>query len=262
MSRLLMLLVWGLFVTSLHADIVQEHAKGFHWYSVEEQSKPIKKIVQPRPATVAKSPYERLMDKRKETLNKLAEALIAPSFNATHEYMKAQMDYSKNNQQFVRYWQQVLLVHPELDSTLNFPTDNSAIAVRNDAQKVLINKVIHESSARYGFILFYRGTSSISQKMAVHLLPFIKEYGFSMISVSTDGQLIDGLPNPKSIPLETVQKQVALEAKYMPALYFVDLKSNKMSPVSYGFLSLEELKQRIFDVMTQFKRFSYEGVNE
>lgn len=43
MSRLLMLLVWGLFVTSLHADIVQEHAKGFHWYSVEEQSKPIKK---------------------------------------------------------------------------------------------------------------------------------------------------------------------------------------------------------------------------
>lgn len=36
------------------------------------------------------------MDKRKETLNKLAEALIAPSFNATHEYMKAQMDYSKN----------------------------------------------------------------------------------------------------------------------------------------------------------------------
>ncbi|KTC67526.1 putative conjugative transfer protein TraF, partial [Legionella bozemanae] len=165
-------------------------------------------------------------------------------------------------QQFVRYWQQVLLIHPELDSTLNFPTDNSAIAVRNDAQKVLINKVIQESSVRYGFILFYRGTSSISQKMVMHLLPFIKEYGFSMISVSTDGQLIDGLPNPKSIPLETVQKQVALEAKYMPALYFVDLKSNKMSPVSYGFLSLEELKQRIFDVMTQFKRFSYEGVNE
>ncbi|MGF2273970.1 conjugal transfer protein TraF, partial [Acinetobacter baumannii] len=45
----------------------------------------------------------------------------------------------------MRYWQQVLLVHPELDSTLNFPTDNSAIAVRNDAQKVLINKVIQES---------------------------------------------------------------------------------------------------------------------
>lgn len=261
MIRLLCAVLLSCFIHCLHAEVIQGQAKGFHWYTQEETKKPKQKKslpVQP----VVKSPYERLMDKRKETLNKLAEALITPSFDATHEYMKAQMDYSKKNQQFVRYWQQVLVVHPELDSTLNFPTDNSAIAIRNDEQKLLVNKVIHESSGRFGLILFYRGSSSISQKFVIHLMPFVKEYGYSMISVSTDGQLIEGLPNPKSIPLEVVQKQMAIEAKYMPALYFVDLKSNKMSPVSYGFLSLEEIKQRIFDVMTQFKRFSYEGASE
>lgn len=261
MSRMFLIIAFFFCFHGLHAEIIQEHAKGFHWYTQKENKKPIKKTIQPA-LQAPKSPYERLMEKRRETLNKLAQALLEPSFNSTHDYMKAQMGYSKNNQQFVRYWQQVLLVHPELDSTLNFPTDNSAIAVRNDAQKLLINKVIHESSGRYGFILFYRGNSSISQKFAMNLAPFIKEYGFSMISVSTDGQLIEGLPNQKSIPLEVVQKQMTMDAKYMPALYFVDLKSNKMSPVSYGFLSLEEIKERIFDVMTQFKRLSYEGVYE
>ncbi|KTC69796.1 putative conjugative transfer protein TraF [Legionella birminghamensis] len=260
MSRLLWCIAFYFSLNGLHAEMLQELPKGFHWYTAEPVQKPAPKTP-PAPAAV-KSPYERLMAMRQETLNKLAQALLEPSFNATHDYMKAQMAYSKNNQQFVRYWQQVLLMHPELDSSLNFPTDNTAIAVRNDAQKLLINKVIHESSARYGFLLFYRGTSSISQKFVMHLLPFIKEYGFSMISVSTDGQLIEGLPNPKSIPLEVIQKQMAIEAKYMPALYFVDLKSNRMSPVSYGFLSLEEIKERIFDVMTQFKRLSYEGVSE
>lgn len=262
MSRFLSILIIFLYFNVLHAEITQDHAKGFHWYTKEEIKKPIKRIPVPAKSTVAKSPYDRLMDMRKETLNKLAAALIEPSFDTTHDYMKAQMVYSKNNQQFVRYWQQVLLVHPELDSSLNFPTNNSAIAIRNDAQKLLTNRMIHESSSRFGLILFYRGTSSISQKFVIHLIPFIKEYGFSMISVSTDGQVIEGLPNPKSVPLEVVQKQLSIEAKYMPALYFVDLKTKKMSPVSYGFLSTQEIKERIFDVMTQFKRFSYEGVSE
>lgn len=262
MSRFLWIALFWFVFNAVHAQIPQEHAKGFHWYTTDEEKKRTSKKAIPEVQQVQKSPYERLMEKRKETLNKLAAALLEPSLDSTHEYMKAQMSYSKNNQQFVRYWQQALLMHPELDNTLNFPTDNSAVAIRNDAQKLLTNKVIHESSGRYGLILFYRGASSISQKFVIHLVPFIKEYGFSMISVTTDGQVIEGLPNPKSIPIEVIQKQMAIEAKYLPALYFVDLKTNKMSPVSYGFLSLEEIKERIFDVMTQFKRFSYEGVGE
>lgn len=261
MNRIIVMLVLFLSMQALHADINQGTAKGFHWYTQEEEQKEIKKP-EPPPVTPHNSPYERLMQKRQDTLNKLAEALLEPSFDSTHEYMKAQMSYAKNNQEFVRYWQQVLLAHPELDSTLNFPTDNSAIAVRNDTQKLLVNKVIHESSKQYGLILFYRGTSSISQKMAMHVASFIREYGFSMISVTTDGQFIEGLPNPKSIPIELIQKQMKIEAKYLPALYFVDLQSNKIAPVSYGFLSLEDLKERIFDVITQYKRFSYEGVGE
>ena len=250
-----------LFSPQLFAELNHAPAHGFHWYS-QEAEEPIHKML-PKPQDPPKhTPYEQLMDVRKATLNKLATALIEPSFDATLEYMKAQQYYAKNNQKFVQYWQQVLLVHPELDTTLHFPTDNSAIAIRNDSNNALIEKIVNEASKHYGLILFYKGNSSLSQKMIAHLIPFVNASHFSMISVTTDGQPIEGLPNPKNVPLETIQKNMNLESRYMPALFLVNLKTQKMSPLSYGFVSTTELKERLLDVVTQYKRFSYEGISE
>lgn len=50
-----------------------------------------------------------------------------------------------------------------------------------------------------------------------------------------------------------------LQSRYMPALFLVDLKTQKMSPLSYGFVSTTELKERLLDVATHYKRYSYEG---
>ena len=236
-----------LMTTQAFADLTSVPAHGFHWYSIDAEE-PISKPIQSSPSAPKSTPYEQLMEVRKATLNKLASALIEPSFDATLEYMKAQQGYAKNNQKFVQYWQQVLLVHPELDHSLNFPTDNSAIAIRNDGANALIEKIVNEASKHYGLILFYKGNSSISQKFIIHLVPFVQASHFSMISVTTDGQPIEGLPN--------------LQSRYMPALFLVNLKTQKMSPLSYGFVSLTELKERLLDVVTNYKRFSYEGLSE
>ncbi|HHF0526726.1 TPA: type-F conjugative transfer system pilin assembly protein TraF [Legionella anisa] len=241
------------------AHLVNIPARGFHWYSTEAKE-PQKRVVQiPKESKPKLTPYEHLMEVRKATLNKLASALIAPSFDATYEYMKAQQMYAKNNQKFVQYWQQVLISHPELDHRLNFPTDNTAVAIRNDSMNLLMERVVREGSERYGLILFYKGNSSISQKMIAHLIPFVNQTHFSMISVTTDGQPIEGLPNPKNVPLEVLQKNMDLQSRYMPALFLVDLKTQKMLPLSYGFVSTTELKERLLDVATHYKRFSYEG---
>ena len=260
MKKIITLLLC-LMAISAKAELVQSKAHGFHWYSkdtIEKAAAIIPKGAPPSQTT----PYEQLMDIKKQTLNKLSKALIEPSFDATYEYMKAQQVYAKKNQAFVRYWQQVLMTHPELDHTLIFPTDNSAIAIRNDTTNALIERVIKEGSKKYGLILFYRGNSSISQKMVSHLLPFVNAAKFSMISVTTDGQPINGLPNPKNVPLKAVQKTMDLQERYMPALFLVNLETQKMSPLSYGFVSTTELKERLLDVATNYKRFSYEGLGE
>lgn len=259
--KLLFILLCFLISLNSYASLMQQPAHGFHWYSQEDIEKE-QNIAHIQPSTAQASPYEQLMEVRKQTLNKLAQALIEPSFEATYDYMKAQQAYAKKNQKFVQHWQQVLLVHPELDYTLHFPTDNSAVAIRNDSQNQLIENLIQSSTKTYGLILFYRGKSAISQKMVTHLVPFVNEYHFSMISVTTDGQLINGLPNPKSIPEEQMERIMHLKARYLPALFLVNIKTKKMSPLSYGFASLTELKERFLDVATHFKRFSYEGLEE
>ncbi|HAT1129932.1 type-F conjugative transfer system pilin assembly protein TraF [Legionella pneumophila] len=241
------------------ADLVSPPAHGFHWYSTENKEPQMKPVQKPKVSKPSLTPYEQLMEVRKATMNKLASALIAPSFDATYEYMKAQQVYAKNNQKFVQYWQQVLLSHPELDHSLNFPTDNTAVAIRNDSMNLLMERVVREGAKRYGLILFYKGNSSISQKFITHLVPFVNLTHFSMISVTTDGQPIEGLPNPKNIPLHEIQKTMNLQSRYMPALFLVDLKTQQMSPLSYGFVSTTELKERLLDVATHYKRYSYEG---
>ena len=256
----LLALILCVIATPAMADITQANAHGFHWYSHDHEKSAPKPVKRPVVTAPLATPYEQLMEVRKQTLNKLAKALIEPSFDATHEYMKAQQGYAKNNQKFVQYWQQVLMLHPELDHTLSFPTDNSAIAIRNDSTNALMERVVKEGAQQYGLILFYRGNSSISQKFISHLMPFVNESHFSMISVSTDGQPISGLPNLKIIPLAVIKQTMPMESRYMPALFLVNLKTQKMSPLSYGFVSLTELKERLLDVATNYKRFSYEGL--
>lgn len=251
----------GLFVSlSLHAEMAQTRAHGFHWYTTA----PIEKIVPIKKATpenATSSPYEKLMQVRRETLNTLAKALIEPSFDATYDYMVAQQQYAMRNQAFVRYWQQVLMAHPELDYTLHAPTDNSAIATRHDEENGLMERMLQESAKIHGLILFYKGKSPLSQKMMPHLLSFVNQYHFSMISVSTDGEGIEGLPNPKDIPLSAIQKRVDIKSRYMPALFLVNLKTQQMSALSYGFVSVTELKTRFLDVLTHYQRLSYEGLS-
>ena len=109
---------------SVLASLDSPAPHGFHWYSVIDAKKTAKPI---KPQAPIQSPYEKLMALRLQTKNKLARALLEPSVETTYDYMKAQQFYAKKNQAFIRFWKQALLLHPELDYRLNFPTDNSAI---------------------------------------------------------------------------------------------------------------------------------------
>ena len=254
----IMAIITSLLIASVvKADLASSSPHGFHWYSFEDASK--KKSV-PKPTPNLQTPYQELMAMRTETQNKLARAILHPSIETTVDYMRAQQFYAKKNQAFVRFWKQALLLHPELDYRLNFPTDNSAIAVRNDMTSNLTQEVIKKGVLNYGLILFYEGKSPVSKKFANHFMSFVDETHFQTISVATDSELIQGLPNQRKIPLKVVQQRIDLVPKYMPALFLVNLKTQKMTPLSYGFVSIEALKERFLDLATDYKRYTYEGL--
>ena len=242
---------------SVLASLDSPAPHGFHWYSVIDAKKPSKPA---KPQVPMQSPYEKLMALRLQTKNKLARALLEPSVETTYDYMKAQQFYAKKNQAFIRFWKQALLLHPELDYRLNFPTDNSAIAIRNDMNSKTTEDVIKAGAKVYGLILFYEGSNPISQKFANHFMAFVDASHFETISVATDGVLIQGLAHQRKIPLKTIQQKLNLVPHYMPALFLVNLKTQKMTPLSYGFVSTAELKDRFLDLATDYKRYTYEGL--
>ena len=242
---------------SVLASLDSPAPHGFHWYSVIDAKKPSKPA---KPQVPMQSPYEKLMALRLQTKNKLARALLEPSVETTYDYMKAQQFYAKKNQAFIRFWKQALLLHPELDYRLNFPTDNSAIAIRNDMNSKTTEDVIKAGAKVYGLILFYEGSNPISQKFANHFMAFVDASHFETISVATDGVLIQGLAHQRKIPLKTIQQKLNLVPHYMPALFLVNLKTQKMTPLSYGFVSTTELKDRFLDLATDYKRYTYEGL--
>lgn len=246
---------------TLYAQFNQPKAQGFHWYTQEEEEGVVdeKTLTNVIPQSIP-TPYEELQATRKETLNKLAESILRPSLESTTDYMKAQKTMSKRHQTFVRNWEKALLLHPELDHRLHFPTDNNALAIKNDETKQLMEEVLQQSRERFGLIFVYQGKSHLSQRFSQILLSFIDTYQFSVIPVSVDGEVLSQLPNSKSISLDTLKTKMPIQKHFLPTLFLVNLKTKQLSPLSYGFIALSDLKQRFLDVATDFKRFSYEGL--
>jgi conjugal transfer pilus assembly protein TraF len=249
------------------ANFTDSPAEGFHWYtSTARSTPPSASHPLPSPSVVhvesQMTPQQQLHFLTNITRNTLATAILNPTEENAAHYMRAQQFWAKQDQRFVQSWQLALLHHPELDYRLNFPTNNSAIPIRNDEQNVLIEKTLKAMQQHFGLIFFYRGHSSVCQRFAQVLLPFVNQENFAMISVTTDGKPIIGLPNPKSLPMSVLSKRLPLRSKYLPALFLVNMKTKKMQPLSYGFIALSDLKTRFLDVATNFGRYSYRGLGE
>lgn len=234
--------------------------EGYHWYTAKPDPKPMR-VVKPTlsAATPAPTPYKALRRLTDKTRNVLAESLLNPTPESTARYMRVQQFWAKQDQKFVQSWEIALRTHPELDYSLRVPTDNTAIKLRADAQKIQEEKKLRLIAKHSGLILFYKGDSGLAARFTSALLALTKQYGFSMMSVCVSGSPIMGLPNPKRIPLRVVTQHIPLKSRYLPALYFVNLTTKSLSPVSFGFLSSDNIKSRIVDVADHFKRYSYEG---
>ena len=78
--------------------------------------------------------------------------------------------------------------------------------------------------------------------MAPYLKRFAENYGFTVITVSTDGGSVPEFPNALYSP-EFAER---LGVKITPAIILAKPSEGVIEPVSYGFISLKELETRIY----------------
>lgn len=96
---------------------------------------------------------------------------------------------------------------------------------------------------------FYRGQDPIDGQLAQVINGFRDTYGLSVIPVSVDGVINPLLPDSR-----TDQGQAQrLGVKYFPAMMLVDPKQGSVRPLSYGFISQDDLAKQFLNVSEDFK---------
>ncbi|MCQ6628929.1 conjugal transfer protein TraF [Escherichia coli] len=96
---------------------------------------------------------------------------------------------------------------------------------------------------------FTGGQDPIDGQLAQVINGFRDTYGLSVIPVSVDGVINPLLPDSR-----TDQGQAQrLGVKYFPAMMLVDPKQGSVRPLSYGFISQDDLAKQFLNVSEDFK---------
>ncbi|MGT5589383.1 conjugal transfer protein TraF [Escherichia coli] len=131
------------------------------------------------------------------------------------------------------------------------PVTATGEPVRNQlaADQAQQRQAIAKLAEHYGIMFFYRGQDPIDGQLAQVINGFRDTYGLSVIPVSVDGVINPLLPDSR-----TDQGQAQrLGVKYFPAMMLVDPKQGSIRPLSYGFISQDDLAKQFLNVSEDFK---------
>lgn len=246
-----------------NTPVLAKEAVGWHWYNeiyLEEIKDEIDKKDQNDQKNQKDAEIKKIKENKKTAMTQMlmlrnavqeakAKAILYPTVENMRAYLILQNFVTNQAALFTQAWKKALLAYPELDYSILHPTQNSAQHIIYAETNRKEKEAIRVFGEKFGLFFFYRGNNPLDQALAPIVSGFSKENNISLISVSTDGKLIDVFEN-KQINHGQAEK---LGIKYFPALILVDPKNQKVIPIHYGFISDSELHRRFLQVATNFK---------
>lgn len=171
-------------------------------------------------------------------------AVLNPTVENIREYLIIQNMIMNQSTRFADNWKKTMLLYPEFDYGISHPTD-SAIAqvVQSNLhnQKAKIAKLM---AKQFGLLFFYNGSNPLSLVMEKTLTQFASFYGFSIIAVSVDRNII-----PHLLPTRIDNGQaMSLGVKAFPALVLVNPKTGAHHILTYGYASINELLTDCYNI--------------
>ncbi len=207
--------------------------RGWHWYEDRktEELPPVKPL----------TPSEQIKSMQVKTEKTLHKAIVSPTEKNIISYILQQEKMLTQSERFSDNWKRVLYTHPELDSNIQNPTNQSALHIyHSQNNKIKVDK-IKQLAKEYGLIFFYKGSCPYCSEFVPVVNEFSKKYNWSVLGVSLDNQKLDGIENNQ--PDNGIAK--ALNITVVPALIAVHPKTQQHIPIAYGFVSQKEIEERI-----------------
>lgn len=221
---------------------------GWQWYNES-----IKELPQDEKKTLTETPPEmdvmsKLAQLQQQTKRSLYEAILYPGTQNFVKYFQMQNYWTQQAGLFSMSAKKAMLEHPELDYNLQYSHYNGTVKNQLSADYAQQRQAIEKLSQHYGVMFFYRGKDPIDGALSQVIKNFRDSYKLSVIPVSTDGVISPLLPDSRHD-----QGQAArLGIRYFPAMMLVDPRSGNVRPLSYGFISQDDLARQFMNVSTDF----------
>ncbi|PEH74468.1 type-F conjugative transfer system pilin assembly protein TraF [Edwardsiella tarda] len=246
--RVLTLITCLLFIVPV-ISVAQD--AGWQWYNEpkkqRDEERPKKKPApQPAQALTIMEKLERLQAGTKQALY---NAILYPSVPNFVRYFQMQNYWTQQAGLFSMSAKKAMLEHPELDYNLKYSHYNGTVKNQLAADYAQQREAIEKLSQHYGVMVFYRGKEPIDGQLAQVIKNFRENYHLSVIPVTVDGVVSPLLPDTRQD-----QGQAArLGVRYFPAMMLVDPRAGTVKPLSYGFISQDDLAKQFLHVSTDFK---------
>ena len=171
----------------------EERAVGWHWYQDPQEDQPLSSDSMVMNDPIAA--MEALQHQVQQTLNL---AILNPTEDHIRHYITLQNQLGARAQRFADVWKNVLLHDPELDFSLQHPTNNLAKQIDLDNTRRQEDTAIQQFAQHNGLFFFYRSTCRYCQQFAPILKDFSSHYGLSVIPITTDGISLPEFPRISS----------------------------------------------------------------
>lgn len=222
-------------------DYYNEHAKGWHWYNDPKNEKDEDEVKSNDPVIQ--------MDAVRATIKRaLDQAVLNPTKENIKNYKVVQDQLSRQAEKFSNKWKEVLLENPELDYSLIHPTNNAGRMIESDQNHAKEDAAIKQLASTSGLFFFYHSTCPYCRSFAPIVKQFAEAYGIKVIPITTDGISLPEFPNSYINQGQAQRFGVRVE----PALFAVNPYTEKAFPITYGLISLSDLKRKVLEIATGF----------
>ena len=242
---LFFLLYIGLFSAAASADQqwFDRHSEGWFWYERITEPDADENKVNDQSGSHQPLTTAWIRDNIGPYLDK---AIDLPSKENVSNYLYLDRLIKEKAERFAYVGKQVIEGDPMLDENVRRPISPAAAKIKDDtaykAREIILRKIARLA----GLVFYYQGSCRLCHIQARTVQLLSMEYGFELIPISTDGQLIPELSNSRT----EWSPPASLNIVAYPALFLMQPPDNIVL-IRQGTTSLTALAERLVDVAYQ-----------
>ena len=242
MPFFLLLLLCFVMPVSAQTQWFDRHSEGWFWYESIQEPETEQEEPPTSSAITVTQPLSTAWI-RKNIGQYLDTAIDHPSKENVRNYLYLDRLVKEKAERFAHVGKQVIEGDPMLDENVRRPISPAAAKIKDDMAYKAREWVLRKIARIAGLVFYYQGNCRLCHIQARTVQYLSMEYGFELIPISTDGQLIPELPDSR---IER-HPSSALNILTYPALFLMQPPDNIVL-IRQGVSSLTSLTGRLVDV--------------